>query len=116
LARVPNAENAVIRPDKLLRYILSSTHPVGQPKAAYFNALGYNSDNWEMLEQCLRQLVSSQEYRAIQETEYGRKYIVEGPLLNKYARPVTIVTVWIILKDEDVPRFVTAYPGDTDEI
>ncbi len=47
MARLPNAEKAIIEPGKLQDYILSSAHPVGRFKAAFFQKLGYSVRNWE---------------------------------------------------------------------
>jgi hypothetical protein len=65
--RLPNAENAVIDPEKLRDYLLSPLHPVGRFKAVFFSSFGYTQENWRQFEADLR---------------------------------------------EEVPRFVTAYPGD----
>ena len=48
----------------------------------------------------------------LESTEYGTKYAIIGPLTGLNERVAEIVTVWIILTGEDVPRFVTAYPKD----
>jgi hypothetical protein len=42
-------------------------------------------------------------------TDYGQKYIVRGTIAGM-AGSVKVLTVWIVLDGEDVPRFVTAYP------
>ena len=51
LARLPKAERAIIEGEKLRGYILSSTHPVGRFKAAFFNRFGYSTENREGSEQ-----------------------------------------------------------------
>jgi hypothetical protein len=48
----------------------------------------------------------------LESTEYGTKYAIIAPLTGLNGRMAEIVTVWIILVGEDVPRFVTAYPKD----
>ena len=111
MARLPNAEKAIIDAEKLRGYILSSAHPVGRFKAAFFRKLGYTSDNWESLEQSLRSLVNSHDAREVEETQYGKKYVVRGPFIGPTGERVQIVTVWIILTGESVPVFITAYPG-----
>lgn len=111
MARLPNAEKAIIEAEKLRGYILSSTHPVGRFKAAFFRRLGYSSENCEAFEQSLRDLITTQDAREVQETQYGRKFVVEGTFAGSTGDKVQIVTVWIILKGESVPVFITAYPG-----
>ena len=39
-----------------------------------------------------------------------RKYEVRGTLSGPTGDALIVVTVWIVLNDEDFPRFVTAYP------
>jgi hypothetical protein len=111
LARLPNADRAIIDADKLCGYVLSSAHPVGRFKAAFFRKVGYSAENWETFQRHLRELILSRDVTGIEESRYGRKFIVEGPLLGPDGETVQIVTVWVILKGENTPRFVTAYPG-----
>ena len=109
--KLPNADKAIIAPEKLRDYILSLVHPIGRFKAAFFRKVGYSAENWGVLEQDLRNLVLSRDVVKISETEYGRKFIIEGDLTGPANEAVRIVTVWAIIKGEDIPRFITAYPG-----
>ncbi len=111
MARLPKAEKAIIETEKLRGYILSSTHPVGRFKAAFFRRLGYSAENWEAFEWSLRDWILTQDAAEVEESRYGKKYIVEGPFAGPSGDTMQIVTVWVILKDEIVPRFITAYPG-----
>jgi filamentous hemagglutinin len=111
LARLPNAEKAIIEDEKIRDYILSPTHPVGQFKAAVFRKLGYSYENWEEFEQDLKKFILSYDAQEIEVTRFGRKFIVEGSLAGPSGRTMQIITVWVILKSESIPRFVTAYPG-----
>ncbi len=52
--RVPNAERAIISPEKLRAYLLSTSHPLGRFKAAFFATLGYTEEDWELLRADLR--------------------------------------------------------------
>ncbi len=111
MARLPNAEKAIIEAEKLRDYVLSFAHPVGRFKATFFQRLGYSAENWEAFERSLRELILSQDVAEIEESQYGQKLIVEGPFTGSSGETVQIVTVWVILKGENVPRFITAYPG-----
>ena len=110
MARLPNAEKAIIEAEKLRGYVLSFSHPVGRFKAAFFQRLGYTAENWETFELSLREVILSQDVSQIEESRYGRKFIVEGPFAGSSGEMVQIVTIWVILKGESVPRFITAYP------
>ena len=46
-----------------------------------------------------------------QATEYGQKYEVHGILTGPAGKVVELVSVWIILEGDDLPRFITAFPG-----
>lgn len=111
MARLPNAEKAIIETEKLRGYILSSTHPVGRFKAAFFRRLGYSTRDWEAFEQSLRGLILTQDATEITESRYGKKFVVEGSVTSPSGDSMQIVTVWVILKGQNIPRFVTAYPG-----
>jgi hypothetical protein len=112
LARLPNAEKAVIDSGKLKDYILSPVHPVGRFKAAFFQKFGYSIANWEVLEQHLRDLILAEDVIKTEESPYGKKFIVQGQLKCSTGEKVKVVTVWVILKVESIPRFVTVYPGE----
>jgi hypothetical protein len=109
--KLPGADRAVIDPSKLQDYLLSTSHPVGRFKARFFSGLGYTSEDWQRLESDLRNLVSSEDAVPGQESPYGQKYEVRGPLTGPSGATSEIVTVWIVLAGGDAPRFITAFPG-----
>ncbi len=109
--KLPNHEDAVIPAEKLKDYLLSSSHPIGRFKAAFFKRLGYRAEDWRRLESDVRLLLVN-EAVARERTPFGQKYEVNGIVTSPSGHPVEIVTVWIILTGEKQPRFVTAYPGD----
>lgn len=111
LPRLPNAEKAIIEAEKLSGYVLSTTHPVGRFKVAVFRKLGYSAGNWKEFERSLRELIFTNDALEVEESQYGRKFMVEGSFGGPSGNTMQIVTVWVILKGEGVPRFVTAYPG-----
>ena len=49
--------------------------------------------------------------KSFQASEHGQKYEIRGIRTGPSGRSAEIVSVWIILSGENVPRFVTAYPG-----
>jgi len=57
--KLPNIDDAVIEPLKLRNYLLSSTHPIGRFKAAFFHSIGFAEDNWEALETEIRALLGN---------------------------------------------------------
>jgi hypothetical protein len=107
--RLPNAENAVIPTEKLRGYLLSPTHPIGRFKSVLFRGLGYEAEDYERLETDIRSMLSG-EAEPSKGNEFGSSYLVRGVVTGPNGRSAAIVTVWIILSGQTVPRFVTAYP------
>lgn len=110
--KLPNADKAIIPAEKLRDYILSPSHPVGKFKAVFFESLGYTQENWQNFEEEIRNLIANNEASAVEQNEYGQKFEVKG-IINGYRNNSSLIkTVWIILNDEENPRFITAYPED----
>ena len=109
LAMLLDAAAAIVSPEKLRDYLLSSVHPIGRYKSAFFRSLGYSQEQWPVLERDLRAILSN-EAELSGATEYGQKFTVRGTLSGPKGRVARIVAVWIILAGETTPRFVTAYP------
>ncbi len=107
---IPNADEAVVTPEKIRDYLLSVSQPVGRFKAVFFRSLGYTAADWERLEADLRALLVF-EAEPGERTEYGQKYVLRGRITGPVGRSAEITTVWIILGGESRPRFITAYPG-----
>jgi hypothetical protein len=82
---------------------------MGRFKAAFSLKLGFRIDNWEELRSKLIDLAQS-EVKLGESTEYGQKYLIPGTLTGPSGRSADIVSVWIILTGDDIPRLVTAYP------
>jgi Domain of unknown function (DUF6883) len=108
--RLPNAERAIIDPRKIRDYLLSEGHPVGRFKARFFARLGFATERWQDLRAQLEAMALQEEAEVVERTEYGQKYVVRGTIVGVAGQPAKVLTVWIVLHDERVPRFVTAYP------
>ena len=108
--RLPNAERAIVELRKVRDYLLSPGHPVGRFKALFFGRLGFTTETWQELRDELRSVPLQEEAELAERTAYGQKYIVRGTIAGAAGREARVLTVWIILNDEDTPRLVTAYP------
>ena len=108
--KIPGAGRAAVSPEKVREYLLSTTHPVGRFKAAYFAALGYGPADWADLRDALLKIVRTGAASPGRATPYGVKYEVRAKLRGSRGRSAALVTVWIVLTGDDVPRFVTAFP------
>jgi len=65
----------------------------------------------ERLAEDLRSQHWTQPATLVETTRYGRKYEIRAILKGPSGRASEVVSVWIIRAGEEVPRFVTAYPG-----
>lgn len=108
---IPHADQAIIDPAKLRDYLLSLGHPVGRYKAVVFHAMGYSQAEWQRLESDLRQQHLTIEPSRSSQHPFGQIYEIVGDLTGPSGKIVSILSVWIVLKEEHQPRLVTAYPG-----
>ncbi len=99
----------VIERQKILDYLLSPTHHVGQYKAEFFLALGYHQLVWKTLERDIRDLLKGSLAHAGR-SPHGAKYTVSGWIVGPNGKSARILTVWIAAPEQHVLRFVTAYP------
>ena len=111
--KLPHGDWAAVPQHKVTRYLLSLDHPEGGSKARYFRGLGFHGSDPALLIEALRQIALDGEVRETVGSRFGRKYVVAGVMQTPIGRLVTIRTVWIVLKGEETPRFVTAYPEGT---
>jgi hypothetical protein len=109
-ASLPNANRALVDAAKIRDYLLSEVHPVGRFKAAFFIALGYSADRWELLRDDLQALARSGRATSAKLSPFGRIIEVDGILTGPSERSAGVRSVWIIRATEDAPRFVTAFP------
>jgi len=109
--RLPNAHHAWIPREKLVDYLLSTTHSVGSAKAKFFRGFGFGDHNIELLEEGLLLIARTSEIRDMVESGFGSKYTVDGTLQTPSGAVISVRTVWILEAGEADPRFVTAYPA-----
>jgi hypothetical protein len=109
--KIPNYQNAVISEGKLAGYLLSASHAYGRHKAVFFNpGLGFRLTLGRFLAQALREHASEHEVLAIEDSPFGKRYIVDGVLTAPDGRRPRVRVIWFIETSEDVPHLVTAYP------
>lgn len=107
---LPNANRAVVQPEKIVRYLLSTTHPHGKSKAAFFMRFGFNPANWRDLSDSLILHALKNEVTKIGTSPYGTQYMIDGPLQAPDGSALNVRSVWFITAGEEAPRFTTAHP------
>ena len=110
MLKFPNAHQARIERAKVINYLLSTSHPDGQSKAAFFARFGFEAEQWQRFAAALRDHGARNEIAEMTVSDYGTRYSVDGIIETPDGRNPYVRTVWIIDKANDAPRLVTAYP------
>jgi hypothetical protein len=109
--KLPNRHKAVIPEAKIREYLLSTSHPYGRHKAAFFQRFGFSAESSGVLTSALRAHAEQCDVVRVDDTEFGTRYIVEGQLITPDGRAPTVRVVWFIEKGGNRPRLVTVYPA-----
>ena len=96
---------------KITNYLLGSSHPAGRTKAAFFQRFGFDLDAWETLRQALYDHSHTAQLLSVSDTEFGKKYSLEGLLKTPLGRAPNVRVIWFAASGEMVLRLVTAYPA-----
>jgi filamentous hemagglutinin len=104
--RLPGAHLAIIEERKLTQYLLASGHPAGGAKAAFFEGFGFSAAQWQTLRDALHAHLRSARIVAVSETEFGRKYTLEGSLTAPDGRKPQVRAIWFVATGEVAPRLV----------
>ena len=108
--RLPNAERALVPAGKIQRYLLDVTHPRGAAKARFFIRHGFEAARPHLLRRALLHLARKGRVAETVDGAYGTKYVVDGGIEAPSGEDIRIRTVWILLRTDDRPHLVTAYP------
>lgn len=108
--RIPNAERAVIAPEKLRDYLLNREHRRGGSKAMLLYAFGYRQENWDQQETDLRSQHLTRPFDSKLPTEYGDRYDIVAALRTPNGRELVIRSIWQIDAGSQAPRLITMVP------
>ena len=100
--------DAEIAHEKLTRYLLVK-RPVGD-KSAFLRQAGYTLDNWQQLEQDIRQQILSKEATSTEQTRYGEYFEIIAPLTGPNGAVLKLKTVWMKESRSGITKFITLYP------
>ncbi len=109
--KIPNADRAIIAPEKLRDYLLNSLHRRGGPKARLLMSLGYRAEDCGQLERDLRLQHLTDEVTAVTHTEYGVRFEIVATIVTPSGARFDFCSVWQIDQGSDVPRLITLYPS-----
>ena len=96
--------------EKITDYLLNSAHPDNGGNADFFTQLGFGRERWETLAAALKALVVSSEVMFVSESPHGKKYVIVGRIQTPGGKSPLVQTIWIVDKNRDAARLVTAYP------
>lgn len=109
--KAPGRENPQVPGEKVVAYLLSDTHPSGHAKARFFRRFGFSVDRWELLADALRRHVATHDVTKEEDSPFGRRYNVDGPLESPDGRNPIVRSVWFTESGSTQLRFVTAIPS-----
>ena len=90
--------------------MLAENPEFGRGKPGFFIRFGFRPENWRELADALKAAASAYEVALVEETEFGVKYVIEGPLYAPDGRNPRVRAIWQIDWGSDRPRLVSAYP------
>lgn len=102
------SSNVIISSEKLTRYLLVK-RPVGD-KSEFLKQAGYTLENWERLEQDLRQQILSKDAVSLEKTKYGELFEVNSTLTGPNNVALRVVTIWMREAESGLTKFITLYP------
>ena len=74
--KLPNAEHAIVAPEKIIAYLLNPTHPQNRGKAAFFSAFGFTGASWQILAAALRTQAMHYDVDGMREDAFGVRHIL----------------------------------------
>ena len=105
--RLPNAGQARIPTDKLVRYALDLRHERGQHKARVFaSALGITAADWRYVHDAILAALPEGTVRSTRITPFGIAYEVVVTIDGLNGATMPVVTTWII--EGDAPPRLTS--------
>jgi len=113
--RLPDAELARVDRRKITAYLLNPAHRYGASKARFLEAFGFQVERWEVFARALREHALRYEVARSQESEFGLRYDVDGPLEAPDGRWPRVRVVWQRDWLAPAPRLITAYPLEDEE-
>jgi hypothetical protein len=113
--KLPNAHLAIVEEKKVVEYLLNPVHPDNGGKAAFFQTLGFDRDDWRAFAAALRQVGVNGEVVRTVESPHGTKYVVDGRIDTPRARAHMVRSIWIVDRGLEAPRLVTTYAREEEK-
>jgi hypothetical protein len=108
--KLPNLDSAIVPESKIRGYLLAASHPQGRHKAAFFRKFGFLLNQPVIVATALVKHARENEVAKVEDSPFGRRYVIDGILEAPDGRAPVVRSVWFIKTGDSAPRFVTAYP------
>lgn len=102
-------KNTVISREKLTSYLL--LFKKRNDKSQWLAQAGYSAENWESLENDLRNQILSLDAEPSETTIYGQTYEIIGNLTGSNGKSISVHTVWMTETATNITKFITLYPS-----
>jgi hypothetical protein len=100
--------DAQITHEKLTQYLL--TLRKRNDKSLWLAQAGYTLEQWQVLENDLRDQILSADATLIENTEYGQMYEIRGNLTGPNGKNLPVCTIWLTETETGNTKFITMYP------
>ena len=108
--RLPRLDEASVPRAKIVDYLLAAHHRTGSAKARWFASFGFSPVRWTELADALRTHAVRNPVTLVDDTRFGRRYTVEGPIESPDGRNPGVRSIWFVDAGRNELRFVTAFP------
>jgi len=106
--KLPNGDRADLG-TKLSDYVFNSEHRRGRHKARVFESLGITRENQQLLADALRKAAAdSADVISMGDQGFGETFEIRFSLATDKGQ-ATVLSGWIVRRDEDFPRLVTCF-------
>ena len=107
--KLPNGDRAIVDPQKIREYCLSTAHPRGRHKARVFaSVLGLTIEHSADLCEALLSAARTEDAIPGEGDSYGQRYVLDFSLKGPRGT-AKVRSSWIILTREDFPRLTSCY-------
>jgi len=110
MARLPHSDRAIVPEAKIVNYLLSGRHSGGRAKARFLEGFGFRAKDWHVLRDAIIVHATANDITASQQTRFGTRYEIDGPLQTPDGRAPMVRVVWFVESLENAPRLVTLVP------
>ena len=101
-------EDTLIAHEKLTQYLLVLRKR--NDKSKWLAEAGYTLENWQVLENDLRNQILSSDATLIENTEYGQMYEIRRKLIGPNGNSLPVCTIWMTETATGNTKFITMYP------